>query len=343
MKIKPDAGGGRQRLSEKIPLEMPYALYISPSHICNFQCFYCLQGKTAKEKKRLGIVPCLMDMETAQRAAAGAAAFPGKLKRIMFSGCGEPLMHSEFPEIVRQFSSRDVSLKYELNTNAALLTPELSDRMIEAGINGIRISVQGLSAKKYKEVCGVSLDYGRFMDNLKYLYQHKGDCSIYIKIIDSCLEPMEKDEDFYRLFGDVCDSMYVEHLIQAQPNMEDIYGQKQINNDRSIHGKEIQQIAVCPLMFYQMQVDAQGNVFPCCVVGLEESFALGNVREESLHEIWGNAKHKKLWLDGLDKNLSGWDVCSRCNAYASITQKEDCLDYASDILAERILNWEREG
>lgn len=334
-------GGGREQLADRIPLEMPYALYISPAHICNFKCFYCLQGKTAQEKKDLGILPRLMDMDTARKIATCAAEFPGKLKRLMFSGCGEPLTHPEFPEIVRQFSSRDVSQKYELNTNAALLTPELSDRMIEAGINGIRISIQGLSAAKYKEVCGVSLDYDCFMDNLKYLYEHKKDCSIYIKIIDSCLEPTEKDEDFYRLFGDVCDRMYVEHFIQAQPNMEDVYGRKHIQNDKTIHGKETVKQTVCPLMFYQMQVDAAGNVFPCCVVGLSESFALGNVQKESLTHIWGNHKHQKLWLDGLSRQLDEWEICKKCNAYVSITQKEDRVDDADEAIRERILKWER--
>lgn len=337
-----DYGRKRERLRDKIPLDMPYALYLSPAHICNFKCFYCLHGRKDEDKRRLGIKPVLMSTGMAERIAGWAAQFPRKLKRIMFSGCGEPLVNPEFAEIVHIFSSRGLSEKYELNTNAALLTPDTADAVIEAGIDRIRISIQGLSSKKYEEVCGVSLDYQEFLNNLKYLYHHKRGCSIYIKIMDSCLEEWETEKDFFEMFEDACDSMYIEHLIQAQPNMEDVYAQNKIGHTKSIHGKQVEEKEICPLMFYQIQVDAEGNVYPCCVVGLPESFALGNVENISLTDLWGNDKQKKLWIDSLKKNLDEWEVCRECRAFSSITQPEDSVDDCTDLLIQKILAADKE-
>lgn len=338
-RIETDYGKNRKQLKQIIPLDTPFALYVSPSHLCNFKCFYCLQGKTSNEKEQLGIKQVLMSKDIAEHVAEQAGAFKQMFKRVMFSGCGEPLVNKEFPQIVNLFVKRNIAEKYELNTNGLLLTPEFSERIVDAGITNIRISIQGLSSEKYWEIAGVRIDYNKMLENLRYLYLHKRNCTIYVKIIDACFDEQkrETEDDFYRLFDGVCDTMYVEHLIQAQPHMDDIYKQKKVDSNRTLHNKEFEKKKICPLMFYQLQVDAVGNVFPCCVVGMPESFALGNVREKSLIEIWNSKKINELYLANLRQDLEKYEICNACEAFSSISQKEDCLDKDSEKLVDAIL------
>jgi len=77
-------------------------------------------------------------------------------------------------------------------------------------------------------------------------------------------------------------------------------------------------------------------VFPCCVVGLPETFSLGNVKDQALTDLWGKGRQKKLWLDGLKQKLGGWEICRECRAFSSITQPEDCVDAYADRLIQRI-------
>lgn len=332
-----DYGKQRSYLKDIIPLNTPYAVYISPSHRCNFRCFYCLQSKTEEEKKRLGIFPDMMSVELAEEIADQLSNFESKLKRVMFSGCGEPLVNKDFAKIVRCFVDKDVSERYELNTNGLLLNTKTIDDILEAGITNIRISIQGLTSKKYKEISGVDIDYEKMLNNFRYLHNKaKGRCKVYCKIIDACFDDGESDEDFYRMYNDVCDDMYVEHLIQAQPHMDDIYNSNNVDTSVSLHKDEKIKKQVCPLMFYQLQVDASGNIFPCCIVGLPPEFALGNVKSDKLSYVWKSEKIKKLYLDNLNRDMTKYSVCMECEAYSAISQKEDVLDGFEKELISRI-------
>ena len=335
--IRGDYGKQRRLLKDIIPLNTPFAVYISPSHRCNFRCFYCLQSKAEEEKKKLGIFPDMMNVELAEKIAEQLSGFDFKLKRVMFSGCGEPLVNKDFAKIVRCFVDKDISEKYELNTNGLLLNRKMIDDILEAGITNIRISIQGLTSKKYKEISGVDIDYETMLNNFKYLYSKaKGRCKVYCKIIDACFDKGETDEDFYRMYNDVCDDMYVEHLIQAQPHMEDIYNSNDVDTSVSLHKNENIKKQVCPLMFYQLQVDACGNIFPCCIVGLPPEFALGNVKDNKLTDVWKSEKIKRLYLDNLRKNMEKYTVCAECEAYSAISQAEDMLDGYEKEVASRV-------
>ena len=52
-----------------------------------------------------------------------------------------------------------------------------------------------------------------FRFNIRYFYEHKENATIYVKIIDSILENKEEEKLFFQLFGDICDTIYIEHLV----------------------------------------------------------------------------------------------------------------------------------
>ena len=85
--------------------------------------------------------------------------------------------------------------------------------MISSGVDEIRISLQGLDANKYKEVCGVEIDFDKFVANLTYLYEHRRQCKIYMKIADVALPDVDNRADLQRIFGNISDGLYVEHIL----------------------------------------------------------------------------------------------------------------------------------
>ena len=77
--------------------------------------------------------------------------FP-KVGRVLFTGLGEPLANPKIPDMIRRLAEAHVTDRIEIVTNASLLTHEMTDRLLEAGLTYLRISLQGLSAEKYKEI-----------------------------------------------------------------------------------------------------------------------------------------------------------------------------------------------
>ncbi|HHT9158330.1 MAG TPA: radical SAM/SPASM domain-containing protein [Candidatus Brocadiaceae bacterium] len=333
-KIIPGYDSNRQTLSEIIPIDTPFTLFISPSQTCNFKCVYCSQSMNANQKKQYGFSQKLQDFSLFVRLAHQAAEFPKKFKRVLLTGLGEPLTNPRIAEMVKMLAYLNVAEKYEVFTNASLLTPELSKKLIEAGLTGLRISVQGLTAKKYKEICGVNIDFDTFVERIRFFYQNKGNCTVYIKIIDECLEGEQEREKFFKIFGDICDDIFVENLVKAQPMMGDYDGK--VSNTKTFYGETAEKREVCPYMFYTLQTDSVGNAFPCPPLGLPHSFSLGNIEEKSLMEIWNGEKLKKLRISHLRKNNSKAAVCKQCTCYKAFTPKEDDLDASADVILSRI-------
>ena len=72
------------------------------------------------------------------------------------------------PQVIRYIKEHNWAERIELITNGSLLTHDLSDQLIEAGLTRLIVSVQGINTKTYRDVCGYDIDYPRFINELKY-------------------------------------------------------------------------------------------------------------------------------------------------------------------------------
>lgn len=122
-----------------------------------------------------------------KKAVDDAKQFAQKLKTVTFTGGGDPLVYPHIVEMIDYAEKSQIAERTEILTNAALLTPDVSDRLISAGLKKLRISIEGVDAARYKEVCGVSIDFDNFLNNLRYFFEHKKETYVYIKIIDCAL------------------------------------------------------------------------------------------------------------------------------------------------------------
>lgn len=328
--IKPSYDVNRRHLSDIIPLSTPFTIFIEPTRYCNFKCFYCLHSTRGEEKgefAKTGYQIKHMDFSMYELIIEQLMSFPERPIRIVFSGLGEPLMNPKLPEMIKGARDLGVAQRLDILTNASLLTPELSDALVAAGATRIQVSLQGLDSRKYKEVSGVTVDFDKMHNNLTYLYQHKGKCSIFIKIIDSLLNGDADRERFYNLFGNICDQIFIEHLITLQQQMGDHGGMA--DNNRNLNNEEVVYRDVCPVIFYMLQVDVDGNLFPCPVGGLPKHFTLGNINKESLTQIWNGRRRTNLIRGHLKFNRKKIPVCSTCAACAAVLDESEFLDDAA--------------
>lgn len=334
-KIEPGYDNQRQKLADIVPLEAPFTMFIASTQTCNFKCFYCTHHLSREEKEKMNFQQVPMSDELFERVLEQAKEFQGKIKRIVFTGLGEPLANAKIADMIRKLSDAKIAGGYEIITNGYLLTHEMTDKLLAAGLTFLRVSIQGLTAKRYKETTGVLIDYERLVDQIRYFYENKGNCKLYVKIMDECFDEGETEEDFYRLFGDICDKIYIEHLVNAQPGMDGNYGE-QLNDGMTFYGDRAEEREVCPYMFYTLQIDAVGNTFPCPPLGFPEDFSLGNVLDTTLKKIWESDKLYRLYRLHLTGRKKDIPVCFHCENYKCFTPKEDNLDQDKEIILKRI-------
>lgn len=335
--ITPNYDTDRQRLADIIPLTHPFTIYIEQTKYCNFKCYYCMHsthdqadGVFANKGHRMQH----MDFEHYEMLIGQLKELG--IKRIVFSGLGEPLMNPRFPEFVRYAVDAGIAERVEVLTNGALITPEYADALLDAGITNINISIQGIDAATYAQVCGARLDFVKFQENLTYLYEHRGKTKIYIKCLDAILDDERKKKKFYELFGGIADRIYVEHLVVMQQSMDNLH--EIVDDTRNLYGEIFsKQRDICAQCFYFLQAGVDGEVYPCSIPGLTHDFSIGNFTRNTLREIWNGELRKAHLRKMLSFQRNEIEQCRNCSCFNCIN---DPLEYL-DNDAERLLEYFR--
>jgi radical SAM protein with 4Fe4S-binding SPASM domain len=317
-------GGKRTRLAEVLPLATPFVVQIFPAYSCVFKCVYCIFSVDDKEKRGFISDKTVMDLGLYKKCVDDMAAFPEKIKVIRFVGIGEPLLHRDIVEMVRYTAEKKVANTIEMLTNAALLTPKISDALISAGLTRLVVSLQGITREKYRKVCGADIDFGKFIENLKYFFEHKGRAQMYIKIIDCALDGKEDEEKFYNLFGDICDTLAIEHTVPIHSGID--YSKVLKNKEMSLtqFGLPVGKVKVCPQPFFHMQINPDGKVVPC--YSFEYPVILGDCNMESVTDIWNGEKFRKFRRDMLGGVKGISTICAKCDLIRYRLFPEDVLD-----------------
>lgn len=328
--IKPICGLNRIRLADAVPLPTPFTLYVFPTTFCNFRCHYCGHSLgPEKMKEKYNFSPQNMSMDTYKRVLEQSKEFPGRFKVLSLTGHGEPLMNKNLPEMIDLAKRSDVAGRVEMITNASLLTRETAKALIDAGLDTIRISLQGLSAVKYKEVCGYNLDFEEFINNIRYFYKNKKGCRLFVKVLDIALDQGE-EEKFYNLFANISDRMYVE---QCRPVYDGVpYQAGAVTADR--YGRAHRERKVCPLPFFMLGIFPDGDVEPCDTI--YKPVVVGNINEDRLLNIWNGKKLRDFQVMQLKKQRCGNPRCAVCCAPDDVSHPEDELDDASGEILRRL-------
>jgi radical SAM protein with 4Fe4S-binding SPASM domain len=317
--VKPNIDTNRKKLADIVPLKAPFTVYIEQTRVCNLKCYYCIHS-TRNEKggafQKLGYDIKHMHFDDFLKVINDLTEFPqGSIKKICFSGLGEPLTNPRLPEMVKITSEKKIADRVEIITNGLLLTHKLTDALIEADITAINISIQGNNAEYYEEVCKKKINFESFLENLKYLYQNKKQATIYIKAVDATFKNKEDEKKFFEIFSPFADRIYVEHIIPMHTQHNASFAD-QLDTQLDFYGRPIKMKSdICCQSFYLLQIGCDLDIFPCPDPGLERVLSLGNAKKQTLKEIW-NGKRRKLHLKKmLQFKRNEIPVCKDCQTF----------------------------
>lgn len=297
----------RTKLETVIPLSVPFAINVDPSDICNFQCKFC---PTADRKliKTISGRNHMMDFELYKKIIDDICEFEEPIKVLRLYKDGEPLLNPKFPEMVRYAKEKKCAKTIDTTTNASLLTPEKSLAIIEAGIDRINISIEGVNNEQYSEFSKYKINFDDLVKNIAYFYKNRKNCKVYIKICADTASELDKKK-FYKTFGNIADFIYEEHVMPCWSNYElkDI----KVNKEVGIYGQKIKEVEVCPYGFYSFSINSDGSA-TICFVDWAHKLIIGDLKKESVKEIWNGKKlyeYRKMFLEKKRKNHP---VCGNC-------------------------------
>ena len=321
----------RTPLQDVIPLETPFVLFVDPSSACNFQCTFCPTGDR-ELIKGTGRYQGVLQFELFQKIVDDLSLFPDRIKVLRLYKDGEPLLNKNFARMVSYARQSGLAPYIDTTTNGALMEPERIGPIIEAGLDKLNISVDGMNTDQYLRFTKYDFDFDKFTENVKWLYNNKGNCEIVIKIPAELITQSQQQE-FYDTFGDYCDRIFIENFAPCWPEF-DVQERTGFKMTEGIYKQPVTYTNTCPYIFYSMSVNADGLV-SACFLDWERKLPIGDVREQSLKEIWEGDTLFQYRLDHLRGKRKQHAVCGQCGQLSHCMP--DNIDPYVDVLTERLL------
>lgn len=324
-KVRPQFNQSRQDLAALSPLQSPLVVYVETSSFCNLECRFCPQHISPESLNKQN-----MSLDLFKKLITDMNEFSPKPKLIRFCGLGDPLFNKEFLQMVKFARQANVADKLELITNGLLLSdllikelPKLLDRII--------VSIEGLDNDDYENFTLRRIHFDTLVDKLSKIGRQKNKRAVlHTKIHNSAVQTEERKELFFKLFSKVADEIYIENLVNLWPEVESNLGYE---SGHRFDSGALNKVRVCPQIFKSMQINADGRVIPCCIdwKGLN---IIGDINNESIHEIWHGNKLRALRIKHLQGKRHEFSPCNGCemNEYS----ERDNLDNHADQILDRL-------
>jgi sulfatase maturation enzyme AslB (radical SAM superfamily) len=199
-------------------------------------------------------------------------------------GWGEPMLHPRFVDQVRRIKRAGVRLK--IYTNGILLTEDIMAALVDAGLDELQFSMQGLNQDQY-EFNRRKSDYGRLAANIgmaREVRDRMGGDRPFLSLLTSALKSELEAEDPQRFLDhwtrvvdkaavDLTNLNFVRHLDQVRDLLDD----QALN---MVHRR-------CVDVFLALEVNFNGAIEFCGQDACQTpDHVIGFVDRMSLHQAW---------------------------------------------------------
>lgn len=307
-KIKPRIDlQNRTKLETVIPLTTPFVIFVDPSDVCNFRCKFCPTGDLDLMKK-VGRPLKPMDFGLYKKIIDDICEFENPIKILRLYKDGEPLLNPHFIDMIKYAKEKKCAEKIDTTTNASMLNPKINLDMIEAGIDRINISIEGVNEKQYQDFSNYKINFEKLVKNIRHLYENRKNCEIIIKINGDTISE-DDQKKFYEIFGEIADGVNIEHIMSCWPEFE--LKDVKVNEKVGVYGQKTTRVDVCPYVFYSFSINSDG-LASLCFLDWAKKLIIGDARKEKVKEIWNGKKLLEFQKMFLLKKRNGHPICKDC-------------------------------
>jgi len=263
--------------------DFPINVDFEVTNACNLKCTMC--PRTNMIKKGTFYEIGQISLETYKRIVDEGV--PLGLCAVKHNFMGEPLMHPQLVDMIR-YSKQAGVLDVMFNTNATLLTEEKSRELIESGLDKIFFSFDSPYKEKY-EAIRIGADYDEVLNNIKRFGEIRDEMGSIKPLTRVSMvvtkESIEDKDAFKKLFEPIVDVIaFIDFMSHVGMNRE---------KDMLVEKKASETKYCCPQPWQRMIIHPDGLVSPCCG-NSNRSLKMGNIFEQSAHEIWVGEAFQRL-------------------------------------------------
>ena len=267
----------------------PRALNVELNNVCNHKCSFCAYPLMERDAGNISRERLEFWLRDAYRL--------GTRELGLHSGA-EPFASKQLEHFVG--FAKQIGYEYVyISTNGSLATPARMRKVIDAGIDSIKFSINAGDRETYKQVHGRD-DFERVMEHLRFARSYRGDRQkpylaisfVVTKLSAPTVEPLRA------LTADLVD----EFITLQEQNLS---GQLPSEGERAWKKEQ-----VCAIPFNKLHISWEGFLRVCCN-DYENLLALHDLNQVSLEEAFYSAEFRAFRERHLNDKLEG-SLCFNC-------------------------------
>ena len=221
---------------------------------------------------------------------------------------GEPLLDNKIEQRVKDL--RRIGIKtVSFSTNGKLLTQERGKSLIEAGLNEIMLSTDGITKSTFEKVRkGLKFEQvtKNFVDFIALRDRIKADLRICVRM---ALQPDNEEElkdwlKFWKSVTKETDSVYAKKVHTWGNQHEEISNRK----------SDVKNLKPCISPFSTMVIKIDGEV-AMCGIDYRNKGEMGNLNNQSIEEVWQSRKFRLLRNKHASRQRNDIPMCVGCQIW----------------------------
>ena len=288
---------------------------VETTNLCNANCSFC--GYRFMQRPKVDMPLDLYEKALREYAASGGG-------NINFTPTvGDPLVDKAIVTRIEMARAQPEIQDIFLYTNAILLDRFGYDAILQSGLTRLAISTFIGSREGYERYYGND-KYGKVVENIIEAARRNRELgnpvriSLHLRVEGdrSSWEETETYQTIAALIGEAnIDYLEVYDAWGGRIKKEDVPEGTSLDEPIALSEKIK---SPCFEMYRRLHILADGNVGACVCVDLESEIKVGNVKEQTLDEIWRGQRlrdYRSNWTQG---NLP--EVCKSCTRYQAVDQ-----------------------
>lgn len=284
---------------KRVPLpSAPQAVQIQTVSGCNANCVFCPNKKTELE------IPLGKRMDWDLYRSIVDQCIELGVRRFSPYLMNESMLDPELPERVKYITDRKKPFQYtKINSHGGLCTERMAKGLLDAGLDRLNFSVQGLDPDVYEKIMSLKLD--KVLRNIERFIELKREGGYKTRVRVVMLDTVEVHPQLPAIR-----KFWKERGIKIHVNQLENRGHHKNIQADAIAVHQLENYDWCTRMFDQIYVLYDGRLVQCCA-DWEQTSQMGDLSRQPLTQIWQGPTYTEYRRKFLNGDVKG-TICDGC-------------------------------
>lgn len=283
---------------------LPFFVMIEPTTRCILECKYCAKHQLGVNKRKTDL-----ELKDFRKIIDEIGEY---LYFIFYWNWGEPFLNKDIFDMISYANEKKIF--GIISTDGLILNEKNCNKLIDSRLDYLILSCNAANREEYKNYSGKDL-FERFIMNTQTLMKVKKARKSRLPFVNLQFVVSQDNENQIDLMQTLAGELGIDRLTFKKLN---IYDKPRINHLAPItseykHRKYIKdqdKENFCIRAWSSLAINCDGSVV-CCCGDVENNFLLGNIKNQSIKDIWNGKEYQALRRRILE-DINSIPMCQRC-------------------------------